>query len=95
MDGIVTLNGNGRQLLVSVAPYPGMAPGDEIQLRWDTGVLRTSRVDRQTIGAEEAGRAKLFSVEQPTPCTAQVSYLVGRTSEGWRASQRVTVSVRP
>ncbi|MEI5102755.1 hypothetical protein RB200_34860 [Streptomyces sp. PmtG] len=94
MDGIVTLDGGGHKVVVRIEPYGGMAPGDEVQLRWDTGVLRTSRVDRQIIGDVEAGHAQVFVIERATPCTARVSYLVGRPSTGWRASRRLTVTVR-
>ncbi|QCX81843.1 hypothetical protein C9F11_41315 [Streptomyces sp. YIM 121038] len=92
-DGVVTLGGHEPELVVRIEPYAGMAAGDQVQLRWDTGVLRTSRIDTQIIDAGEVGEAKVFTV-RPAPGTARVSYLVGHPAGDWHASQRLTVTVR-
>ncbi|MEV0321603.1 hypothetical protein ACIBKX_15750 [Streptomyces sp. NPDC050658] len=84
----------GPALVVRVEPYAGMSAGDEVQLRWDTGVLRTSLIDCQVIGDAEVGEARLFTIERPVPCTARVSYLVGRDHADWRASPRLTVTIQ-
>ncbi|GGV31508.1 hypothetical protein [Streptomyces spectabilis] len=93
-DGVVTLDGRGTELMVRIEPYAGMAAGDQVQLRWDTGVLRTSRIDTQVIDAGEVGEVKVFTVVGLSPGTARVSYLVGHPAGDWHASQRLTVTVR-
>ncbi|MGH4032022.1 hypothetical protein ACQB60_24160 [Actinomycetota bacterium Odt1-20B] len=86
--------GGARRLVVRVEPYEGMSGGDQVQLRWDTGVLRTSRIDGHVVGAEDVGHSIVFTVSGPKPGTARVSYLVHRATGEWRASERLEVTVR-
>ncbi|GAA2911262.1 hypothetical protein GCM10020221_03780 [Streptomyces thioluteus] len=93
VDGVVVLNGSPG-LTVRVEPYPRMTRGDEVQLRWDTGVLRTSHIDRRVVGADEVGRSTLFTIDRSTPGTIRVSYLVGHPGAGWRSSPALTLTIR-
>ncbi|KNB53702.1 hypothetical protein AC230_03550 [Streptomyces caatingaensis] len=93
VNGTVVLDGSSR-LTVRVGPYPRMTQGDEVQLRWDTGVLRTSLIDRRAVRADEVGGGTVFTVGEPAPGTVRVSYLVRDPDGGWRSSPALTLTIR-
>lgn len=94
VDGIVVVDNVPPRLVVRVEPYAGMAGGDEVQLRWDTGVLRTSRIGKYVVDAAKVGKSTFFVVPRPTTGPVRVSYLVGRSSGEWAASKRLDITVR-
>ncbi|MGW1075031.1 hypothetical protein [Streptomyces sp. NPDC002537] len=93
-NGTVTVNGGSPRLVVRVEPYAGMTEGDEVQLRWDTGVMRTSQIETRMISAAAIGTSTLFAIPRLPPCTARVSYLIGHASGEWSVSRPLTVIVR-
>ncbi|MEU7579888.1 hypothetical protein AB0B50_20060 [Streptomyces sp. NPDC041068] len=92
--GTVADIGEAQQLIVRIEPYEGMSDGDSVHLRWDTGVLRTSRIDTHVVDATEVGLSTVFTIPQPMPGSARVSYVVSRPSGECRASERLEVTVR-
>ncbi|MEU2872186.1 hypothetical protein ABZ769_23740 [Streptomyces olivoreticuli] len=94
VKGTVTVNGGSPRLVVRVEPYAGMSEGDEVQLRWDTGIMRTSRIESRVIGAAAVGTSTLFAIPQSPPCAARVSYLIGHASGEWSVSRPLAVMVR-
>ncbi|MFD7169785.1 hypothetical protein [Streptomyces violascens] len=86
-EGVVVVNGESPRPVVRIEPYVGMDGGDRVQLRWDTGVLRTARIDMYVIDVAGVGKRSLFVVPHPRPGTARVSYLVGRATGEWQASE--------
>ncbi|MFD9818897.1 hypothetical protein [Streptomyces violascens] len=71
-----------------------MADGDQILLRWDTGILRTSRVDARTVDATEVGKATLFAIPRPRTGSVGVSYLIGRSNGEWISSEWLHIALR-
>ncbi|WP_055696726.1 MULTISPECIES: hypothetical protein [Streptomyces] len=82
------------QLVIRVEPYAGMSGGDQVQLRWDTGVLRTSRIETHVVDTTEVGQTTLFTIPHPRPGSARVSYLISRVTGEWRASERLDITLR-
>ncbi|MEU8579319.1 hypothetical protein [Streptomyces abikoensis] len=71
----------------------GMSAGDEVRLRWDTGVLRTSLVDTRLVAPSAVGVSTVFHLTWPAPGTIRVGYAVGRADGRWSVSEHVTVTV--
>ncbi|MEU1823180.1 hypothetical protein ABZ502_12240 [Streptomyces abikoensis] len=92
-NGAITALDGAAPLVVRVGPYAGMSAGDEVCLRWDTGVLRTSLVDTRLVAASAVGASTLFHLPWPAPGTVRVSYVVGRADGRWSVSERMTVTV--
>ncbi|MGW5861372.1 hypothetical protein ACWFRJ_04240 [Streptomyces sp. NPDC055239] len=93
IDSVAEIDGT-QQLVVLVTPYEGMGGGDLVHLRWDTGVLRTSRIDTHLVDTAEVGQIMVFTVSRPVPGATRVSYVISRPSGEWRASERLDVTVR-
>ncbi|QEU96820.1 hypothetical protein [Streptomyces kanamyceticus] len=94
VDSAVVLDDGIPQLVIRVEPYAGMSGGDQVYLRWDTGVLRTSRVETHVVDATEVGHSTLFTIPTPRPGAARVSYVISRATGEWRASDRLDITVR-
>lgn len=92
-NGVVTAHAEAPRLVVRIGPYTGMSAGDEVRLRWDTGVLRTSLVDTRLIAASGVGASALFHLPRPAPGKVRVSYAVGRPDGRWSVSAHMTVTI--
>ncbi|MFK8905570.1 hypothetical protein [Streptomyces sp. YS-3] len=73
-------------VLVRVEPYEGMAAGDEVLLRWDSGVVRTSWTQSRVVAEQAVGKDLEFSVPASGGGTVRVSYVV----EGPTGSRRLS-----
>ncbi|MEV8476389.1 hypothetical protein [Streptomyces sp. NPDC051173] len=92
-NGVITTHAGAPRLVVRICPYSGMSAGDEVHLRWDTGVLRTSLVDTRLVTAPAVGASALFHMPWPTPGRVRVSYVVGHTDGRWSVSGHTTVTI--
>ncbi|MCC3774681.1 hypothetical protein [Streptomyces sp. UNOB3_S3] len=92
-DGAIAAHDGVARLVVRVGPYVGMSAGDEVRLRWDTGILRTSLIDSRLVVATAVGVSTLFHLPWPAPGMVRVSYVVGRADGRWSVSEHMTVTV--
>ncbi|MGW1195410.1 hypothetical protein ACWD4B_06060 [Streptomyces sp. NPDC002536] len=92
-NGAITTHAGATRLVVRVGPYADMSAGDEVRLRWDTGSLRTSRVDTRLVATSAVGASTLFHLPWPAPGRVRVSYVVGHTDGRWSVSEHMTVTI--
>ncbi|MEU3354636.1 hypothetical protein [Streptomyces sp. NPDC037389] len=92
-NGAITARDGVARLVVRVGPYAGMSAGDEVRLRWDTGILRTSLIDTRLVAASAVGASTVFHLPWPAPGMVRVSYAVGRADGRWSVSENMTVNV--
>lgn len=92
-SGAITARTDTLRLVVRIGPYAGMAAGDEVRLRWDTGILRTSIVDTRLVTASTVGASTLFHVPWPAPGMVRVTYAVGHADGRWNISEHLTVTI--
>ncbi|MEU5418251.1 hypothetical protein ACH4UT_14660 [Streptomyces sp. NPDC020799] len=90
---MITTRAGAPRLVVRIGPYAGMSAGDEVRLRWDTGVLRTSLVDTRLVAPSAVGASALFHLPWPTPGRVRVSYAVGHADGRWSVSAGMTVTI--